>query len=119
MGLAWIFEVKGYPATFYKKDGAIKRSSTVRTQRRTWFIEALGQIISRMRHPIVQYGIVFPDHPSDKYFEKKALELPQFFRSKLQLWFILVGQNETMRVLTPQNDQFKEWTRDTSNTDFS
>jgi hypothetical protein len=38
------WRLKGYPATFYKKDGLPKRPGTIRTQRRTWFVEALGQI---------------------------------------------------------------------------
>lgn len=108
-GTHWMLEVKGYPATFYKKDGSPKRPETIRTQRRTWFVEALGQIVSRMENPSWQYGIVFPDHPKDLYFERHALLLPAFLRTNLNLWVFLVSELAAVRVLLPQNDRFEEW----------
>lgn len=82
-GTHWMFEVKGYPATFYKKDGSPKRPGTIRTQRRTWFVEALGQIVSRIKNVNWQYGVVLPDHPKDPHFERHALSLPTFLRAAL------------------------------------
>lgn len=104
-----MLEVKGYPATFYKKDGSPKQPGTIRTQRRTWFVEALGQIVSRMGNPSWQYGIVFPDHPKDQYFERHALLLPAALRTSLNLWVLLVSEQATVKVLLPPNDQFGEW----------
>lgn len=108
-GTPWLFEVKGYPATFYKKDGTTKPRSTVRTQRRTWFVEALGQIVSRMKHPGRQYGLVFPDNPADQYFEEHALQIPGVVRTKLNLWVFLVNEKAKVKALSPHNDCFNEW----------
>lgn len=108
-GTNWILEVKGYPATFYKKDGSPKRSATIRTQRRTWFIEALGQIVSRIKNVNWRHGVVLPDHPKDPYFERHALSLPTFLRAALNLWIFLVNESGVPRVLPPQDSQFKEW----------
>lgn len=107
-GTHWMLEVKGYPATFYKKDGLPKRPGTIRTQRRTWFVEALGQIVSRVENPDWKYGVVFPDHPKDMYFERHALLLPTFLRTNLNLWIFLVSESAAVRVLSPQNDRFEE-----------
>lgn len=67
-GRNWIFEVKGYPSTYYKNNGAPKSRQTIMTQRRVWFIEALGQIISRVKQPDHYLAVVFPDHSSDHFF---------------------------------------------------
>lgn len=40
-GRPWVFEVKGFPPTFQKRDGSAKTRNTIRAQRRVWFIEAL------------------------------------------------------------------------------
>jgi len=104
----WLFEVKGYPATYMKRDGSTKSESSKRTQRRTWFIEALGQILSRIKDPDLRIGIVFPDHPTDRYFHKAALSLPQFLRDKLHLWIFLVNQVGSVRVLSPDNPDFED-----------
>ncbi|THJ11078.1 MAG: hypothetical protein CAF43_009640 [Nitrospira sp. CG24C] len=118
-GTHWILEVKGYPATFYKKDGSPKRSTTIKTQRRTWFIEALGQIVSRIKNANWQYGVVFPDHPMDSYFERHSLSLPTFLRTALNLWIFLVNESGVTRTLSPQDSEFKEWDDVLSETSFS
>jgi hypothetical protein len=104
----WIFEVKGYPATYKKLDGALKSERSKAAQRRIWFIEGLGQIVSRIKDPDLRIGLVFPDHPTDKYFENGALALPQFLRDKLHLWVILIDQAGTIRILSSANRQFEE-----------
>jgi hypothetical protein len=108
-GTTWLFEVKGYPATFRKKDGSTKSRNIVMTQRGVWFIEALGQVVSRIRHVDMQYALVFPDHPTDHYFEEKALSLPTFLRSKLNLWVILISSAQNTRVLAPGSNEFEAW----------
>lgn len=104
----WLFEVKGYPATYKKLDGVTKSESSKRAQRRTWFIEALGQIISRIEDPDFRIGIVFPDHPTDRYFQKAALSLPQFLREKLRLSVFLVDQAGSVRILSPNSPHFED-----------
>jgi hypothetical protein len=111
-GISWVFEVKGYPGTFQKRDGASKSRNIIVSQRRTWLIEGLGQIVSRMTKENIQYALVFPDHPTDKYFETKTLGMPQFLRSKLSLWIYLVGSEMRVRILAPESDQFTEWSND-------
>lgn len=104
----WLFEVKGYPATHNKFDGVAKSEGSKRSQRRIWFIEALGQIISRIKDPDLQIGIVFPDHPTDRYFQSVALLLPQFLRDKLHLWVFLVDQVGSVRILSPDSPHFED-----------
>ena len=104
----WLFEVKGYPATYKKLDGVTKSESSKRAQRRTWFIEALGQIVSRINEPDLRVGIVFPDHPTDKYFQTATQSLPQFLREKLRLWVFLIDQTGAARVLRPNGTHFED-----------
>ncbi len=104
----WLFEVKGYPATYKKLGGETKSESSKRTQRRIWFIEALGQSLTRITDPDFRIGIIFPDHPTDAYFQKAALSLPQFLRDKLDLWVFLVGQESFVRVLSPDSLRFED-----------
>jgi hypothetical protein len=108
-GAAWLFEVKGYPATFYKGDGSAKPKSSIRNQRRVWFIEALGQIITRMTETSSCYGLVFPDNPVDSYFERQSLLIPPAVRTKLNLWVFLISQSSTVRELLPHANQFEDW----------
>jgi hypothetical protein len=115
----WMLEVKGYPGTFYRKDGSRKSPRTIQTQRRTWFIEALGQIISRMENQDWHYGVVFPDNPEDPYFERHALLLPTFLRTVLNLWIFLVSELGVVRVLSPEERQFEEWANDFPKACFS
>jgi len=104
----WLFEVKGYPATDRKRDGVAKSEGSKRAQRRTWFISALGQILSRIKDPDLRIGIVFPDHPTDRYFQSAALSLPQFLRDKLHLWVFLVDQAGSVRILSPYSPYFED-----------
>jgi len=104
----WLFEVKGYPSTTKKRDGAVKSEGSKRAQRRTWFISALGQIISRIKDPDLRIGIVFPDHPTDKYFQQAALSLPQFLREKLHLSVFLIDQAGSVRILSPNSPHFED-----------
>lgn len=104
----WIFEVKGYPSTTKKRDGVVKSEGSKRAQRRTWFISALGQIISRIKNPDLRIGVVFPDHPTDRYFQSEALSLPQFLREKLHLSVFLVDQASLVRILSPNSPHFED-----------
>ena len=40
-GRSWICEVKGFPATFQKRDGLPKSRNTIRTQRHTFAYDAV------------------------------------------------------------------------------
>ena len=105
----WMFEVKGYPSTFQKRDGIEKSRNTISTQRQVWLVESVGQIVLRMKSPNIRYGLVYPDHPTDQYFEKRTLELSQFVREKLDLWIMLVAETGNVKVLAPQNNRFMDW----------
>lgn len=108
-GTLWLFEVKGYPATFMKKDGTLKSQSSIRTQRCVWFIEALGQLLTRMTSPKEQFALVFPDNPRDHYFEHRALELTQMVRANLRLWVFLLSEKGEVRLLSPDRLGFEPW----------
>ena len=108
-GATWVMEVKGYPSTFMKKDGALKSINSRRSQRRTWFVEALGQILTRVTEPGKNYALIFPDHPHDSYFEERSRALPQFLRKQLGLWIFLISESGSLRALSPDLGDFLRW----------
>ncbi len=108
-GRHWVFEAKGYPSTFKKGDGSAKSRNSILSQRRVWFIEALGQILTRMKSSDHQYALVFPDHPTDHYFQEQTEALPQIVRQKLDLWIFLLSESGALKALRPDGDHFEEW----------
>ncbi len=111
-GQRWVIEVKGYPSTYFKRDGSPKSARSIRTQRRIWFIEGLGQLLTRMTSPDIRFGVLFPDHPSDRYFETQAQNLTQHVRVNLGLWVFLLSQRGVVRVLRPEGQAFEAWPDD-------
>ncbi len=65
------------------------------------FRTGIGQILQRMENPSWHYAIAVPDTPK---FSRQMANMPVWVRQRLNLHFIVVGENGRVEIKEPPKD---------------